>query len=598
MKPPRRRPFVLLALGLLAVALAFAACRPKITAPSEPPLAVRLGDDAFRLQDYEAAIEDYGVYLDSVERGEYTPLAFYQTALCWYRLERYEQTLDVLNELERRYDGEHWVQADALRGDAQYKLGRRSAALLAWDEGWSVAQPNERPELRRRIVTVLREMDEAELAETRAIVDNPDVAALVEHHLAIAQQEDRGPGLPPVQGSRVASASVPAKGGSLPPGESPARTSTATVTTEDEVTGASQAEAETAAPAPVGPSAAEIAERADAVSADADEVARLSDELDETGSDVFEATEDTKQAESEIRAVDESTATYAPLLRVEIPEPPFVDRPVPEPKKIIRVAPPVAEQPAAAEPDLVVVGQRATVTEETLEEETVEIDEVDIVSGPPVGLERVDAVSAASVGSTETEPVAPASGPDVKVACVLPLTGANRAAGENLLRSIRLVFGAGSDEIVFRDSGSDPEAARRLVGELSADSTILIAIAPAGTGDARSIAGSAERAAVPLLLVSPTTVPKSTYVLPVMAQTGRGAETFAAEYRARYDASPDILGSKAYSAALLARRALQIAPVPRDELVSRLAVLPPPSAAADVSRATENEASQPPAGAG
>lgn len=570
MIPPRRRPMLSLALGLLAVSLAFSACRPKITAPSEPPLAVRLGDDAFRLQDYEAAIEDYRVYIDSVEHGEYTPFAFYQTALCWYRLEQYEQTLDVLDELDRRYS-EHWVQVDALRGDAQYKLGRRSAALIAWDEGWSVAQPNERPELRRRIVTVLREMDEGELAETREIVDNPDVVALVEHHLAIAQRE---PGSAersePFDSTRVASATVPSRsnGGVSGIAETEVRTT----------------ESETSPPAAV--SANELSARADAVSAQADEVDDLSDELDETGAGVFEAVDETERAEGEIRAVDEATATYAPLLRVDIPEPPFVDRPVPEPKKRILVAPPGESEPIAAEP--IAAAEPVAAPQEAVEN-------VEIASAPVVDLERVDAADAANVSESDVPAYEPPMGgasdtamdSDAKVACVLPLTGSERAAGESLLRSIRLVFGAGSDQIIFRDSGSDPAAARRLVGELSADSEVLLAIAPAASGDARSIASSAEQAAVPLLLVSPTTVPQSRYVLAVAPQGGETAVDFASEYRDRYGAAPDDLSAKGYSAALLARQALQIAPVPRDELLSRLSALPPPATAPKVTGAAD-----------
>jgi hypothetical protein len=162
----------------------------------------------------------------------------------------------------------------------------------------------------------------------------------------------------------------------------------------------------------------------------------------------------------------------------------------------------------------------------------------------------------------------PVSG--AKVACILPLTGGDREAGEHLLRSIRLVFGAGSDQIVFRDSGSDAATARQLVADLSSESDVLIAIAPASPQDARSMAGSAERAAVPLLLVSPSAVPKSRYVLPVPPQGGASAEIFAGEYRERYGSAPAPLDSQAHRAALLAKQALLIAPVSRNEVLSRL----------------------------
>ena len=550
---PRRRAISFAVLGVLTVSLAVSACRPKITAPSEPPLAIRLGDDAFRLQDYEAAIEDYGVYIDSVERGEYTPLAFYQTALSWYRLERYEQSLDVLDDLDRRYQDEHWVQVDALRGDALYKLGRRSAALIAWDEGWQVAEPEERPELRRRIVTVLREMDADELAETREVVRSPDVVALVEHHLAIKQGHPVAP-LPPLaeRDTAVASAAPMGKTEAVLESEPPPP------------------------PPPAEASAEGVAERADAVSEQADEVARLADEIDDTSGDVFEAIEDTQQAEHQIRDVEHSTATYAPLLKVEIPEPPFVDRPVPEPKKRLQVVPLAAEPQAAAPvyvaPQPVVpleIVPPAPAPGATIEEETVGT-KVDIASAPPVALEPVEpAVAAAEENAAAAVPVSGA-----KVACILPLTGADRAAGERLLRSIRLVFGAGSDQIVFRDSGSDAAVARQLVADLSSESDVLIAIAPATAQDARSMAGSAEGAAVPLLLVSSSVVPKSRYVLSVPPETGASAEIFAGEYRALYGSAPAPMDSQAHRAALLAKQALLIAPVSRSEVLSRLGAQP------------------------
>lgn len=554
---PRRRAISFAVLGVLTASLALSACRPKITAPSEPPLAIRLGDDAFRLQDYEAAIEDYGVYIDSVERGEYTPLAFYQTALCWYRLEQYEQCLDVLDELDRRYQNDHWVQVDALRGDALYKLDRRSAALIAWDEGWRVAEPEERPELRRRIVTVLREMDEDELVETREVVRSPDVVALVEHHLAIKQGRPVAP-LPPATGERDSAVAMAAPAGK--------NTTSTEATLESE-------------PAPrAGASAEVVAERADAVSEEADEVARLSDELDNTGGEVFEAIDDTKQAEDQIRDVERSNATYAPLLKVEIPEPPFVDRPVPEPKKRLQLAPQAGEPPvvvpeAAAPPAAVPQGEpvpHAAAPGATIEEETVGT-KVDIASAPPVALEPTE--PGAAVAAEESAAVAvPASG--ARVACILPLTGADRAEGERLLRSIRLVFGSGSDQIVFRDSGSDAAVARQLIAELSSEPDVLIAIAPATAQDARSLAASAERAAVPLLLVSSSVVPKSRYVLSVPPETGSSAEIFAGEYRERYGSAPGQMDSQAHRAALLAKQALLIAPVSRNEVLSRLGAQP------------------------
>ena len=50
--------------------VAAAGCSTKVSAPPEPPVAVRLGDAAFEAQNYESAIRDYRLYLADVDRGE------------------------------------------------------------------------------------------------------------------------------------------------------------------------------------------------------------------------------------------------------------------------------------------------------------------------------------------------------------------------------------------------------------------------------------------------------------------------------------------------------------------------------------------------
>jgi tetratricopeptide (TPR) repeat protein len=537
---------VFAALGLLFFSFALSACASKITAPPEPPLAVRLGDDAFRLQDYEAAIDDYQVYIDSVEHGEYTPFAFYQTALCWYRLEQYEQCLDTIAELSRRYPNEHWVQVDALHGDAQYKLGRRTAALMAWDQGWSNAEAKEKPEFRRRIVSLLREMDEAELAEASQIVESSEVAALVDHHLAI-QRQDGLPVAAPAPATRARTREVEEVQVAAAPRE-------AMPPPAEEGTSTSEAILRKDTAPPQGPSADALAMEAETVADRADEVDRLADEVTGTGDEVFEAVRETEESRGQIAEVETSMAGFAPLTKVEIPEPPFVDRPVPQPKKRIQVASPSEATESTAQPQGIVEEPVGTTT--SLEGEAV-IEPDDTAQLEPVAAPPVEV----PVRQREGAP---------KVACVLPLTGAHRDMGENILRGIRLVFGAGSDAIVFRDSGSDPESARRLVAELSSEDDVLIAIVPAAASDARSMARSAESAAVPVLLLSPTNVPTSRYVMHVRPENA-GTQSFATSYRETYGKAPDMVNAQAYEAALLAQEALNMAPIPREDVLSRIA---------------------------
>jgi ABC-type branched-subunit amino acid transport system substrate-binding protein len=219
---------------------------------------------------------------------------------------------------------------------------------------------------------------------------------------------------------------------------------------------------------------------------------------------------------------------------------------VPAPKKLVRVEP--GEAAAAAAPG------SAGFVEEPVGEE------LPPVAGEPVALEPV--------GAPPAEPVVVYSA-GAKVACVLPLTGADRTVGEAMLRGIRLVFGDGNPQVIFRDTGSDPEFARSLFAELGGDADVLLTIAPAPSGEARALAGSAERAAVPLLLVSPTTVPNSRYVRRV-APPAPGGE-FAYRYTEQYGTPPDSTTGQAYEAARLAQHALQIAPVSRAEVLSRIA---------------------------
>jgi hypothetical protein len=389
-------------------------------------------------------------------------------------------------------------------------------------------------------------MDEAELAETSEIVESSEVAALVDHHLAIQRQDRLGISAPaPVARTHTEDVKVAA---------GLKETAPQVAVIEDEE-GATTSEAVLGKGAePDRPSAEALAVEAEVVATRADEVDRLSHEVDGTGDEVFEAVRETEEARGQIAEVETSMAGFAPLTRVEIPEPPFVDRPVPEPKKRIRVASPSKGGISVEEPQGIVeepVGAAAPLEAETVIEpdDTAELRQV---AAPPVEIPAAERAAAA------------------KVACVLPLTGAERSVGESILRGVRLVFGAGSNEVVFRDSGSDPESARRLVAELSSEDEVLLAIVPAAAREAGSLARSAENAAVPVLLLSPTHVPASRYVMRVAPGDAVGQSNFAASYREKYGSAPDAVNAQAYEAALLAREALEIAPVPREDVLSRI----------------------------
>lgn len=145
-------------------------CAAKVQAPPEAPATVRRAEEAFRLRDYERAVELYRTYADLVRRDPYVPRVLYKAALAQYELGRYEDVLETLDELQSRYPDKRWVQVEALRGDAQRALGKPLAAIQAWDHAFSVARPADESKLRLRIATVAHSLSDEELSEATEFV--------------------------------------------------------------------------------------------------------------------------------------------------------------------------------------------------------------------------------------------------------------------------------------------------------------------------------------------------------------------------------------------------------------------------------------------
>jgi ABC-type branched-subunit amino acid transport system substrate-binding protein len=183
--PVRRLPHF--AVGLVSLVVLLAGCSPRVTAPPEPPYAVRRGDEAFRYEDYGHAITSYRTYLDEAQKDQYTARVLYKTALAEYRLGHYHETLATIDELEQRYPKGRWVQVDALRGDAARELHRPMTALKDWDEGWEIGSDNDRRKLRQRIVSLARGFNDVQLAQAQRTVSNADVRDLLEQQIAARQ---------------------------------------------------------------------------------------------------------------------------------------------------------------------------------------------------------------------------------------------------------------------------------------------------------------------------------------------------------------------------------------------------------------------------
>lgn len=124
----------------------------------------------------------------------------------------------------------------------------------------------------------------------------------------------------------------------------------------------------------------------------------------------------------------------------------------------------------------------------------------------------------------EAPQVEPVQG-TAKVGCLLPLSGPSRQLGQRSLRALRLAFGAESDRLVVKDTGSDPVAAANMLDELARDPSVLVVIGPLEGDVAQGVAPRAEQAHLPLLLLSPGGGPTGQFVL--QAGVGRSGEVHA-----------------------------------------------------------------------
>ncbi len=361
-------------IGLLAL---IAACRnPAAHLPLAPSQTFRQAEDALARKEYAAAAQTYQRYLRTAPDALYVPRAYYQLAAAQYHQHQYQETLATLDELKDRFPGRSWVQALALRGDAELGLGKRVAALLAWEEAWLQAGPNDQPRLRTRLVSVSEQLTDAEREEASQLVVVPPVREAL--------------GL------------------------------------------------------------------------------------------------------AELPALAEAPAGIPPLASAD------------------EVAP--SEQRRPAEPDLVAAASASAIAESKRREPS---GAAEVVSASP-SVPAVEAVPGAEavaatepVAATETvasgsEFSAPAAEPEpnTKVACLLPLTGADRAYGQRTLAGLRLAFADAPKLLEVRDTGGDPKTSAALFERLRDDPKVVAVIGPLRSKEAEATAPLAERAQLPLLLLS------------------------------------------------------------------------------------------------
>jgi ABC-type branched-subunit amino acid transport system substrate-binding protein len=134
-----------------------------------------------------------------------------------------------------------------------------------------------------------------------------------------------------------------------------------------------------------------------------------------------------------------------------------------------------------------------------------------------------EADTAAGYAALEADPLPPADlaagdalAAGARVACLLPLTGPDKAYGQRALSGLRLAFGGTGNMLMVRDTSNQPDLAAQLTSAIAADPAVLAIIGPLRTDTAEAVAPLAERLQMPTLLLARAEGLAGPYVL----QTG------------------------------------------------------------------------------
>jgi ABC-type branched-subunit amino acid transport system substrate-binding protein len=120
-------------------------------------------------------------------------------------------------------------------------------------------------------------------------------------------------------------------------------------------------------------------------------------------------------------------------------------------------------------------------------------------------------------------------GVEPRIACLVPLSGSYAIYGQRSLNGIRLALGDRYDQLVIKDTHGQLQIARSLFDELVADPSIVAVIGPLRSKVAEGIAPRAQRAALPLILLSQQSMTSDDFVVqPSMTYQRQAAQL--AEY--------------------------------------------------------------------
>ncbi len=115
-----------------------------------------------------------------------------------------------------------------------------------------------------------------------------------------------------------------------------------------------------------------------------------------------------------------------------------------------------------------------------------------------------------------------------RVACLLPLTGPDRAYGQRALSGLRLAFAGDDRALMVRDTSNQPDLAAQLTTALASDQAVLAIIGPLRSDTAQAVAPLAERLQMPTLLLARAEGLAGPYVLQTGATQAEQMRTLAA----------------------------------------------------------------------
>jgi ABC-type branched-subunit amino acid transport system substrate-binding protein len=122
--------------------------------------------------------------------------------------------------------------------------------------------------------------------------------------------------------------------------------------------------------------------------------------------------------------------------------------------------------------------------------------------GPPPPPLPSTAIPPTKPGDSVSPPLGEDAGPPARVGVLLPLTGQYATYGQRSLNGIKLAMGSQAGSLVVKDTQGEPAIGRAAVDELINDSTVGVVIGPLRSKVAEAVAPRAERAGLPLVVLS------------------------------------------------------------------------------------------------